>query len=187
MAGPGASLLLSCSYACKCSCSLSGAHVLSQRAAGATGLAGPSGSTCCPMHAWGVQRLGPGEAIQGLLSCVSPCADPADAGDHPSELNRAHIAAACTKPLLMCAICPLQARMGLGSLWQASRIPLLGRFLLGQKQMALGVYSQPEYTAQALSHWQGLPCLEAMCSLSIAGHGFGVMTGAVQSACSTSR
>ena len=55
MAGPGALLLLSCSYACKCSCSLSGAHVLSQRAAGATGLTGPSGSTCCPMHAWGVR------------------------------------------------------------------------------------------------------------------------------------
>lgn len=48
------------------------------------------------------------------------------------------------------------AKMGLGSLWQASRIPLIGRFLLGQKQMALGVYSQPEYTEQALSNWQGL-------------------------------
>ena len=75
--------------------------------------------------------------------------------------------------------------MGLGSLWQASRIPLLGRFLLGQKQMALGVYSRPEYTAQALSHWQGLPCLQAMCFVSIAGLSTGVMTRAMQSACST--
>ena len=37
MAGPGALLLLSCSGACQCSCSLYGTHLLNQRAAGATG------------------------------------------------------------------------------------------------------------------------------------------------------
>ena len=41
MAGPGALLLLSCSCACLCSASLPATHVLSQRAAGAPGMAGP--------------------------------------------------------------------------------------------------------------------------------------------------
>ena len=54
MAGPGVSLPLSCSCACQCSCSLSGTLVLSQRLAGATGMAGSSKLRCCPMHAWGV-------------------------------------------------------------------------------------------------------------------------------------
>ncbi len=76
--------------------------------------------------------------------------------------------------------------MGLGSLWQASRIPMIGRFLLGQKQMALGVYSQPEYTEQALSNWQGLLCLESMCFLSVFGYSFNVLPGAMQSIRSTS-